>query len=234
MKNGWPFTAGVCAGVPRSLRRCDWQRSVGWIHPANKETRNDRHFAQNVCALRGCFRRSAFLFSHATGETAAATSAPTSAAAPAPEWKTYSYPEDGFSAVYPNAPELQKSNVPTDAGTFELRAYLAMDGEAAVFVGVCDYGSAVAGRSSDTVLEGAQGGAVSNTKSHLISTKRITLGTYPGITFEAENDSMHFSARIYLVGTTLYQTLTAALLGKPYRDTTRFFDSFQLIARVKN
>jgi hypothetical protein len=165
-------------------------------------------------------------------QTAAATSAP--AVAPAPEWKTYSYPEDGFSAVYPNAPELQKSNVPTDAGTFELRAYLAMDGEAAVFVGVCDYGSAVAGRSSDTVLEGAQGGAVSNTKSHLISTKRITLGTYPGITFEAENDSMHFSARIYLVGTTLYQTLTAAPLGKPYRDTTRFFDSFQLIARVKN
>jgi hypothetical protein len=45
---------------------------------------------------------------------------------------------------------------------------------------------------------------------------------------------MHFSARIYLVGTTLYQTLTAAPLGKPFASATRFLDSFQLIARVKN
>jgi hypothetical protein len=101
-----------------------------------------------------------------------------------------------------------------------------------MFVGVCDYGSAVAGRAPDTVLDGAQGGALSNTNSHLVSAKKITLGTYPGREFEAENDSMHFSARIYLVGTTLYQTLTAAPLGKPYAGVTRFLDSFQLIARV--
>jgi hypothetical protein len=45
---------------------------------------------------------------------------------------------------------------------------------------------------------------------------------------------MHFSARIYLVGTTLYQALTAAPLGKPYAGVPRFLDSFQLIARVQN
>jgi len=78
--------------------------------------------------------------------------------AQAPEWKSYSYPADGFSASYPSVPELSKRNVPTDAGSFELRAYLAQDGEAALFVGVCDYGSAVAGRNPDTVLEGAKQG----------------------------------------------------------------------------
>ena len=154
--------------------------------------------------------------------------------AQAPEWKTYSYPADGFSASYPSAPNLQKQNVPTDAGSFELRAYLAQEGEAALFVGVCDYGSAVAGRSSDTVLEGAKEGAVSNVKGRLISEKKITLGTYPGVEFEAENSTTHFSARVYLVGTTLYQTLTAAPLGQPYPGTTRFLDSFQLIARANN
>jgi hypothetical protein len=154
--------------------------------------------------------------------------------AQAPEWKTYSYPADGFNASYPSEPELSKRNVPTDAGSFELRAYLAQDGEAALFVGVCDYGSAIAGRNPDTVLQGAKSGAVSNVNGHLISEKKITLGTYPGIEFEAENDTMHFTARFYLVGTTLCQTLIAAPLGKPYAGTTRFLDSFQLIARTGN
>ena len=52
------------------------------------------------------------------------------------------------------------------------------------------------------------------------------------VEFEAENDSMHFSARIYLVGSTLYQTLIASPLGTPYVSSTRFLDSFQLIPRV--
>jgi hypothetical protein len=34
------------------------------------------------------------------------------------------------------------------------------------------------------------------------------------------------------VGTTLYQTILAYPIGKPYEGTTRFLDSFQLIARV--
>jgi hypothetical protein len=149
-----------------------------------------------------------------------------------PAWKTYSYPADGFSATFPSEPELQKKNVPTEKGSFELRAYLAQDGQAAVFVGVCDYGSAISDRTPDQVLDGAQQGALDNVNAHLLTGKKITFGVYPGREFEAENDSMHFSARIYLVGTTLYQTLVASPLGKPYAFTARFLDSFQLIPRV--
>jgi hypothetical protein len=148
-------------------------------------------------------------------------------------WKTYSYPADGLSVAFPAEPSIQKNNVPTDAGTFELRAYLVEVGEAALYVGVCDYGSAAANRNPDTVLNGAQQGAIDNVKAHLINGKTITLGTYPGREFEAENDTMHFTARIYLVGTTLYQTLTAAPIKNPYAGNVRFLDSFQLIARVK-
>jgi hypothetical protein len=152
--------------------------------------------------------------------------------AQAQQWQSYSYPADGFSAAFPSEPQLSKQNVPTDKGSFELRAYLAQDGQAAVFVGVCDYGSAISDRTPDQVLDGAQQGAIDNVKAHLLRGKNITFGSYPGREFEAENDSMHFYARIYLVGSTLYQTLIASPIGTPYASATRFLDSFQLIPRV--
>ena len=154
------------------------------------------------------------------------------ASAQAPNWQTYSYSTDGFSASYPSVPDLQKKEIPTDEGTFELRAYIGTDGEVAMFVGVCDYGAAVNGRDPQTVLNGSQQGAIDNVKAHLISSSRVTLGTYPGLAYEAENDTQHFSGRIYIVGSTLYQTLVVVPLGKPYADTARFLDSFQLVART--
>lgn len=162
---------------------------------------------------------------------AAAAQAP---AAPAPDWRTYTYPSDGFSTSFPFEPQFSKRDVPTDKGNFELRAYLVEDGQAALYVGVCDYGSAISDRTSDQVLDGAQQGALDNVKAHLLRGKIITLGIYPGREFESENDTLHFTARIFLVGTTLYQTLIAAPLGKPYDGVPRFMDSFQLIARTRN
>jgi hypothetical protein len=127
---------------------------------------------------------------------------------------------------------MQKQDVPTDKGSFELRAYLVEDGQAALYVGVCDYGSAISDRTPDQVLNGAQQGAIDNVKAHLVSGKTIMFGAYPGREFEAENDTLHFSARIYLVGSTLYQTLIAAPLGSPYVSAITFLDSFQIIPRV--
>jgi len=152
--------------------------------------------------------------------------------AQAQQWKTYSYHADGFSASFPSEPQFSKRDVPTEKGSFELRAYLVEDGQAALFVGVCDYGSAISDRTPDQVLDGAQQGAIDNVKAHLVSGKKITFGAYPGREFEADNDSMHFYARIYLVGSTLYQTLIASPLGGPYVNSVTFLNSFQLIPRV--
>ena len=95
------------------------------------------------------------------------------------EWKTYSFPADGFSASYPSEPAMQKKNISTDAGSFELRAYLAEDPPAVMFIGVCDYGAAVAGRNPETVLEGAQKGAIANVSGHLVSGKRSRSASTP-------------------------------------------------------
>ena len=156
--------------------------------------------------------------------------------AQAPDWKAYKYADDGFSASFPSAPELSKRNVDTTAGAFELRSYIAQVGQSALFVGVCDYGAKTAGRDPDEVLQGTKSGALENSKSHLVREQKITLGIYHGLEFESESDATenkaHFYARIYFVGSTLYQTLTVSPVGTPYPDTVRFLDSFQLIART--
>jgi hypothetical protein len=147
-------------------------------------------------------------------------------------WQSYSYASEGFSASYPAAPELQKQNVPTAAGSYELRSYIATSGSVALFVGICDYGSVVSGKDPNVLLQGAKNGALENSKSHLTREQKITVGIYPGIEFEAASDQAHFTARIYMVGSTLYQTLVVTPLNTPYAGTTRFLDSFQLIPRT--
>jgi hypothetical protein len=154
------------------------------------------------------------------------------ASAQTPNWQSYSYPADGFSVSFPAQPEEQKQNVNTDAGPFELRSYIGTDGEVAMFVGVCDYGNATAGKDPDDLLQGAKNGALQNTSAHLLSETKTTFGIYHGLAYEAESDAAHFYARMYMVGSTLYQTLVVVPLGKSYADTARFLDSFQLIART--
>ena len=156
------------------------------------------------------------------------------ARAQAPGWQTYSYPSDGFSASYPSQPQLSSKEISTDAGPFELRSYMAEAGDVALFVGVTDYGGKTQGQDPEEMLQGAKRGALSNSKSHLVGERRITLGVYPGVAFESESDDAHFTARIYMVGSTLYQTLVVNPISKPYSDTQRFLDSFQLIARDRS
>jgi hypothetical protein len=149
------------------------------------------------------------------------------------QWIQHAYSDDGFSASYPSDPDLQKKTVQTSAGEFEMRSYTAQSDDTALIVAVCDYGAALAAKSSDQVLLGAKNSTLSNSASRLVSEKKITLGTNPGLQFEAENSATHFTVRIYLVGTTLYQILVVSPINKPFDQTARFLDSFQLITRTK-
>lgn len=148
-----------------------------------------------------------------------------------PGWKSYSYPSEGFRAAFPSEPKMSSQNVNTAAGAFELRDYLVDLGSTALYIGVCDYGSSMSGRDPQTVLDGAQSGAITNVKGTLISSSNISLGSHRGREFEAANDQLHFSARIYLVGTVLYQTLIAYPVNTHYQYASRFLDSFELTPR---
>ena len=52
--------------------------------------------------------------------------------------------------------------------------------------------------------------------------------------FESENDTLHLTVRVYLVGTRLYQVLVGYPISTPFKDAARFLDSFQLIPRTSN
>jgi hypothetical protein len=150
------------------------------------------------------------------------------------DWKSFSYPSDGFQASTPVEPQLGLKDVSTDAGSFQLHSYIVQTAPVSMFIGVCDYGSSTEGRDPGTVLQGAEKAALSSSNSHLLREKKITLGVHPGIEFESESDAAHFTARIYLVATTLYETLVVAPLDKPYPETARFLNSFQLISKTSN
>jgi hypothetical protein len=80
-----------------------------------------RHFAVAVVALGFAASLDAQTPATPSTQAPAATSAqaPAAPSAQPQEWKTYSYPEDGFSASYASKPEVQKKDVPTAVGTFE-------------------------------------------------------------------------------------------------------------------
>ena len=147
-------------------------------------------------------------------------------------YRLYSYPEDGFSAYFPRTPGMQTKNIPTQTGSSEMHQYSAEDSSTALMVFVNDYGAQLAGQDPEMVLERVKKGALTASKSRLLNERKITLGGHPGLEFESESATMHFSVRYYLVGSTLYQTMVVALLANPYADAAQFHDSFQLIDRV--
>jgi hypothetical protein len=148
------------------------------------------------------------------------------------DWKPYSYPDEGFQASYPTLPTLEKKDVDTQAGMFELRSYVAEAGNVALFIGVCDFGEKAPETDPDTMLQGAKNGLLMNSNSHLTREQKITLGSYHGLEFEAESESAQVTVRFYMVGTTLYEALVVHPLSKPYNQTAKFLDSFQLITRT--
>ena len=180
-------------------------------------------------SLRKCLaRRTGTVAAGAHCSNAPAKSPPAQVA----EWKTYSFPAEGFSILFPTQPTEQKQAVPTDAGSFELHTYLAASDTVALYVGVCDYGDAAKGGDPDAILEGAKNGAVAKVHAHLINSKKVSIGIYPGVEIEAAAEGAHLFGRIYLVGSILYQEFVALTSDRPYPDTGRFLDSFQIIPRT--
>jgi hypothetical protein len=156
---------------------------------------------------------------------------PVAAAAQTAMWKEYTYASDGFAVSFPTLPLVQKKNIPTDASSIELHEYVEQINGVSLIVTVSDYGTALAGKDADTQLQGAKNAALKNAGAQLKSEKKFMFDVNPGLEYEAESSAAHFTVRIYLVSSTLYQTLVAAPVGKPYAGTTQFLDSFKLIPK---
>jgi hypothetical protein len=82
------------------------------------------------------------------------------------------------------------------------------------------------------VLQGAQDGAVSNSKSRLVTDQPVTLNGHPGREYKMESQDGKYAAtgRVYLVANRLYQLLVVAPEDKPQpENVAKFLESFTLL-----
>jgi hypothetical protein len=178
---------------------------------------------------------------HQLAFIAAVLSMASPVAAQTAQWRPFAAPADGFQVLFPSPPEVSKNSVPAGGDTYELRSYVAEVGSAALYVGVCDYGARNRTADPGEILANAEKGALEHMAAHILSEKKITLDTGPGgtahaatshgIEFEAENDKMRFTTRMYVAAGALYQVMVTSPLNEKFADTARFLDSFQLIDR---
>jgi hypothetical protein len=93
-----------------------------------------------------------------------------------------------------------------------------------------DYPDSVLKQGPDTLLEGAQNGAIANVKGKLLASSKITLGSHPGreFDFEALGGQGIARQRVYLVKNRLH-TLMVMAKGKSLpKETDAFLASFKV------
>jgi hypothetical protein len=151
-----------------------------------------------------------------------------SAGAQARNWTIHNYPADGFSISLPSDPQIQTQTSPAENSL--MRSYSINLEQGVLMIGVAHFGSLMPTKGPDAILQDGKNGALAQSKTHLVLEKKITLDGAPGLDFEAENETIHIRARVYIVGNTAYQLVEGYPLGKPFDRATEFFDSFRLIA----
>jgi hypothetical protein len=163
-----------------------------------------------------------------------AAAALSQAQAAKPEWKEYSYSDDGFAFTVPSKPTFQKQQQATATGNVEMRQYsVDLVNAAGVLMSVSDFKDA-GDIPAKTLLENAVNGSVQATKGKKISEKDIELQQIPGIEFEAESDAFHMRGRYYWEKGRLFSLLAVAPVGTPIPDdAVRVFDSLKFVERPK-
>jgi hypothetical protein len=152
--------------------------------------------------------------------------------------ESFSYPADGFRASFPAEPQLQKSSQQAKSGAIELRSYCSQSGDNHFCVVVIANGVEATGLVPEMIVELIKQGVITSPKTHKLSESPISVDGHPGVTVEAESDTLHTSSRIFAVGETIYQLLlqSPVPVDKTIRplDPTRFYNSFKLINRKEN
>jgi hypothetical protein len=158
--------------------------------------------------------------------------ASTSVQASKPEWKEYSYPDDGFAMAAPVQPALAKEQQPTQYGNIEMRQYsVDLTGSLEVLMSVSDIAN-TAHATPQAILQGAVNGSLPPTKATKISQKDIELQQVPGIEFEARNGDYRLLGRYYWKNDRLFSFLAVAPWGAPMpADAVRVMNSLKFLPK---
>ncbi len=143
-------------------------------------------------------------------------------------WTAHDYSTDGFSISLPADPQI---NFQKDAAAHsQMRSYTIDLGQGVLMIGVMHFDLKPT-KSADAILQDGKNSALAKSKTRLVRERKIALGDAPGLDFEAENDTFHIRAQVYLVGSRAYQLVEGYPIGKPFDHASEFFDSFRLTAK---
>jgi hypothetical protein len=145
-------------------------------------------------------------------------------------WITFTSKDGGFSIGMPENPKEQNVNAPTPVGNLAVTIYMVEKPDAVFMASFNDYPDDVLKQGPESLLDGAQNGAIANVKGKLISSKKITLGSNPGREFEFQALGGEGIARqrLYLVKNRLYAILVLAKGKSLPKETEAFLTSFKL------
>ncbi len=152
-----------------------------------------------------------------------------------PDGTTVSPPDRSFSIQFPAAPTEKVEKNKTAGSTIEIKTYwLAPAGGNPGFF--LSYSARLAGSAPapppDSHLEQAKKAVLATTQGRLVSEKKITLGSHPGLELHiAAPMNSQLRTRIYVVQGRLYQVF---VVGSPRQmqqpAVERFLNSFKLRA----
>jgi hypothetical protein len=149
-----------------------------------------------------------------------------------PEWKEFSYPDDGFAMSAPVQPTFGKEQHATASGNLELRQYsVDLTTSLEVLMSVSDIPNP-AHATPTAVLQGAVDGSLPPDKATKISQKDIKLQQVPGIEFEARNGDYRLLGRYYWSNGRLFSFAAVAPWPAPMPpDAVRVMDSLKFLPK---
>lgn len=141
----------------------------------------------------------------------------------------------GFRVELPGTPKEQVRTADSPLGPLEFHIFVVTHGGATYSASYNEFPEAIALSEPDRALEGGVEGALKNTKGKLLVKRDIAIGGHPGKEFTSRvpgllGTTQSYRARIYLVGTRLYQVVLCgpeeAISGEAGE---RVFKSFALL-----
>lgn len=147
-----------------------------------------------------------------------------------PAWAEYIYETDGFALSTPFMLSVQKPVVTTQ-GQLQMHLYqLDLGNDRGIMVNVTDYGR----NHGPDSLEAIKNGMVRSANAKLLSEKKISIDSNPGVEFEMGSESYRARARCYFVDSKLLVIVGFAGGGNLLPPgTSRILDSLRLLSPQK-
>ena len=146
-------------------------------------------------------------------------------------WETIS--GDGFSVSMPGKASKNEESIPSAAGPLQIHMYTLSQGFESFITGYTEYPDMVfESAEPETLLDGAQQGAISNVKGEVTSQRPIMVAGNPGreIVGTSPGQNIGFTARVILAKPRMYMLVyTQYDKSKAISaEGQRFLDSFQI------